>query len=98
LTEDLLVRGGVPQNPDLLDYKMPTSCDVPHLELVLVEVHSEEGVYGARGVGEPPIIPTAPAIANAVYDAVGVRINDLPLTPEKVLRALEHDRKRNLKS
>jgi xanthine dehydrogenase molybdenum-binding subunit len=54
-----------------------------------IETHDVEGPFGAKGVGEPGLVPTAPAIANAVYDAVGVRIRDLPITPEKVLAALK---------
>ncbi len=76
-------------NPHLLDYQIPTALDVPTLESVLVEKPSAHGPFGVKGVGEPPITPTLAAIANAVYDAVGVRINDMPLTPERVLFALK---------
>ena len=75
-------------NPSLLDYRMPTAADVPQIESLIVEVPSEDGPYGARGVGEPPVVPTSAAIANAVFDAVGVRITELPVTPERILRAL----------
>ena len=56
--------------------------------LVRVEHPDPEGPFGAKGVGEPGLVPTAPAIANAVYNAIGVRIRDLPITPEKILKAL----------
>jgi CO/xanthine dehydrogenase Mo-binding subunit len=75
-------------NPGFLDYRMPTALDVPDIETKIVEVPSDDGPYGARGVGEPSIIPAAAAIANAVEDALGVRITEAPITPERVLRAL----------
>ena len=81
-------RNGELLNPNLLDYKIPTALDTPNIGTVLVEAGNPDGPYGAKGVGEPPIIPSAAAIANAVYDAVGVMITDLPITPEKVVRAL----------
>jgi xanthine dehydrogenase molybdenum-binding subunit len=56
---------------------------------IIVETDDPEGPFGAKGIGEPALVPTAPAIANAIYDAVGVRIKDLPMTQEKVLRALK---------
>ncbi len=62
------------------------------LRLVFVETDDEFGPFGAKGVGEPGLVPTAPAIGNAVYNAVGIRIHDLPITPEKVLRALKQKR------
>jgi len=58
------------------------------VEAVIIEDPDPSGPYGAKGIGEPGLVPTAPAIANAIYDAVGVRIKDLPITPEKVLAAL----------
>jgi CO/xanthine dehydrogenase Mo-binding subunit len=61
---------------------------VPEVRVILVEEPDPTGPYGAKGVGEPGIVPTAAAVANAVYDAVGVRVTELPITPEKVLRAL----------
>ncbi|MBI4570679.1 MAG: molybdopterin-dependent oxidoreductase, partial [Chloroflexi bacterium] len=76
------------RNPSLLDYRMPTALDVPNIETRIVEVPSEDGPYGARGVGEPSIIPGAAAVANAIADAIGVRITEAPITPERILRAL----------
>ncbi len=75
-------------NDGFLDYRMPTALDVPNIETHIVEVPSEEGPYGARGVGEPSIIPGAAAIANAVEDAIGVRVTEAPITPERILRAM----------
>jgi CO/xanthine dehydrogenase Mo-binding subunit len=75
-------------NPGFLDYRMPTAMDVPEIETRIVEVPSDDGPYGARGVGEPSIIPAAAAIANAVEDALGVRVSEAPITPERVLRAM----------
>jgi CO/xanthine dehydrogenase Mo-binding subunit len=76
-------------NPSLLDYRIPTALDVPKIEAVIVETEDPEGPFGAKGVGEQPTNPTAAAIANAVYDAIGIRIKSLPLTAEKVLRAIK---------
>ena len=79
---------GTPQTQGFLDYKMPSALDLPEVEAVIVEVPDEEGPFGARGIGEPPILAFAPAVANAIYDAVGVRITSLPITAEKVRQAL----------
>jgi len=68
---------------------MLTAMDVVPIEPVVVEPGDEDGPYGAKGVGEPGLVPTAPAIANAVYNAIGIRITDLPITPEKILTALK---------
>lgn len=79
---------GEPLTAGFLDYKIPTSLDLPNIEPLVVEEADEEGPFGARGVGEPPILAMAPAIANAIYDAVGVRLTSLPITAEKVRQAL----------
>ncbi len=71
-------------NPSLLDYRKLTAADLPNIETIIVEVPSPAGPFGARGVGEPPIIPAPAAIANAVHDATGVRITELPISPERV--------------
>jgi len=81
-------------NPSFLDYKVPTACDMPQIIPILVEVPHKEGPWGAKGIGEMTTVPTPPAIANAIYDAVGVRIKDLPITPEKILRALKQKQER----
>ena len=76
------------RNAGLLDYRMPTAADVPDIESLIVEVPSEDGPYGARGVGEPSITAGGAAIANAIADAIGARVSEIPATPERVLRAL----------
>ena len=84
---------GVLRNPSLLDYRMPTALDLPMLDTVLIEVPASDGPYGARGVGEVPIVPPPGAIANAIYRAVGVRMNQLPMTPEAVFWAIKEKQK-----
>jgi CO/xanthine dehydrogenase Mo-binding subunit len=76
------------RNPSLLDYRQPTAVDIPEIQTVLVEVPSPDGPFGARGVGEPSIIPAPAAIANAIADLTGVRIYETPMNPERVWRAL----------
>ncbi len=75
-------------NGNLLDYRLPTSRDLPPIEAIIVEVPSEEGPYGARIVGEPSIVAGAAAVGNALFDAVGARLTEAPFTPERMLRAL----------
>ncbi len=89
LSEEMQVNHGRVMNANLLDYKVLTAKDKVPIDAVIIEPFEPEGPFGAKGIGEPACVPTAPAIANAVYDAVGVRITDLPLTPEKVLAALK---------
>jgi xanthine dehydrogenase molybdenum-binding subunit len=84
LTEEIKREKGRTLNPDFRDYKVPTSRELRHIAPVIIEGYGSRGPFGAKGVGEPPIIGVAPAIANAVYNAVGVRITDLPLTQEKM--------------
>ena len=93
LGEKMIFDKGVLKNGNFLDYKMPTAKDVPPVQAVIVETDEQAGPFGAKGIGEPGLVPTAPAIANAIYDAVGVRIKDLPITPEKVLKALKEKEK-----
>ncbi len=88
LYEELVVEEGQVLNPNFADYALPTALDMPEIDTIIVETDDPAGPFGAKGMAEPACIPTAPAIANAVYDAVGVRIKDLPITPEKVLKAL----------
>ena len=92
LTEEMKLEKGKVLNPNFLDYKMLTAKDNIPVTPIIVEPGDEDGPYGAKGIGEPGLVPTAPAIANAVYDAVGVWIHDLPITPEKVLSALKEKR------
>jgi CO/xanthine dehydrogenase Mo-binding subunit len=75
-------------NPNLLDYRLPTSRDLPPIETIIVEVPSEEGPFGARIVGEPSIVAGAAAIGNAIDSAVGARLDEVPITPERLLRAM----------
>jgi hypothetical protein len=75
--------------PSLLEYKSLTSLDMPEVEVALIEDPDPNCPYGAKEVGQGPLLPVMPALANAVYDAVGVRIDEVPVTPDKILRALE---------
>ncbi len=77
------------QNPSLLDYRMPTSWDVPMIDTVIVEVPNPGHPYGARGVGEASIVPPLPAISNAIFEAVGVRVPVLPMSPGNIVKALD---------
>ncbi len=82
-------QAGHVRNPNLLDYAIPTIGDMPPVKTVLVEQECEHGPYGAKGVGEPPIIPGAAAVMNAIYDAVGVHVTQIPITSERLLKALK---------
>ena len=75
--------------PSMLEYKSPTTLDMPEVFTELVEHPDPRGPFGAKEVGQGPLLPVVPAVANAVHDAVGVRIDEVPITPEKVLKALE---------
>ena len=75
--------------PSMLEYKSPTTLDMPEVFTELVENPDPRGPFGAKEVGQGPLLPVMPAVANAVYDAVGVRIDEVPITPEKILKALE---------
>ena len=79
---------GQPLNPTLMDYSLPAAPQVPPIEVKLVEVPSSAGPFGAKGVGEPPVIPTAAAIANAIADATGARVTDLPMTAPRIRAAI----------
>ncbi len=89
LEEHVIGQDGLHMGPNLLDYKIPTSLDVPDLVALLVESQDPEGPRGAKEAGEGPLHPSIPAIANAIYDAVGVRVDRLPFSPSRVLAALE---------
>ena len=82
-------RAGLHNAPSLLDYRIPTSLDTPELRSLIVESIDPEGPYGAKEAGEGPLHPSIPAIANAIYDAVGVRMDSLPFSPPRVWRALQ---------
>ncbi len=83
------VRRGMLVGPSLLDYRIPTSMDTPPIQAMIVEKPDDNGPYGAKEAGEGPLHSTIPAIANAIYDAVGIRLFELPFSPNKVLRALQ---------
>ena len=85
-------RAGLHNAPSLLDYRIPTSLDTPELESLIVESIDPEGPYGAKEAGEGPLHPSIPAIANAIYDAIGVRVDRLPFSPPNVWRAIQRAR------
>ncbi len=91
LMEDLVVKDGHIVTESLESYLIPTSMDIPETEIKLLEIPEPFGPFGAVGIGEPSMMGTAPAIANAVSDAIGVRMTQIPLTPERVLAAVEGD-------
>ena len=94
LSEACTFANGKMLNPSFLDYKIFSSLDAPRVEVYLVEHAAEDGPFGAKGIGEPSIIPVPAAVANAVRDAVGVSIFDLPLTAERVLKAIQEKNQR----
>lgn len=97
--ESLNFDNGQPLNPHFVDYILPSFEEIPdEMENLLIETAVKDGPFGARGTGETSITPPSPAVANAVYDAIGVRIHDLPITPEKVLRALREKEEREAQS
>jgi len=89
LTEEVVHKNGENMNANFRDYKLFTAKDAVKIKAPVFETADKDGPFGAKGIGEPGCVPTAPAVANAIYDAVGVRIKDLPITPEKVLAALK---------
>jgi len=89
LMENMAFDNGRNLNPNFVDYVLPTAADMPKVEILIVEEPDPTGPFGAKGLAEPANVPTVPAILNAIYDAVGVRINDLPATPDKVLKAMK---------
>jgi CO/xanthine dehydrogenase Mo-binding subunit len=88
ITEEVVIKDGKILNPSLTTYLMPMAADVPSIENILVQVPTDDGPFGARAVAEPPGFGPPAAIANAIEDAVGVRLKELPLSAEKILRAL----------
>ncbi len=89
LMEEQVFRKGLHRIPSMLEYKSPTTLEMPPVESILVETLDPEGPYGAKECGQGPLLPVIPAVANALFDALGVRIDEIPITPEKVLAALE---------
>lgn len=88
LMEEILWEKEKILNPNFLDYRVPTAADMPEIKTILVETDEPNTPYGVKGIGMPGTIMPSPMLANAIYDAVGVRINQLPITPDKVLSAL----------
>lgn len=93
LFEELILKDGKVLNPSFVDYKIPTAEDMPKMEVYFVETPEETGPFGARGVAEPAMVPAAPATANAIYDAVGIRLNTMPMTAERIYQALQEQAK-----
>lgn len=89
MEEQVFRKSGLHKIPSILEYKSPTTLETPEIETILVETNDPEGPYGAKEAGQGPLLPVIPAVANAVYDAVGVRIHEIPITGDKILRALE---------
>ena len=89
LMEEQVFRKGLHKIPSMLEYKSPTTLETPEIHTILVETDDPEGPFGAKEAGQGPLLPVIPAIANAVYNAVGVRIDEIPITPDKILNALE---------
>ena len=94
LMEEQTFRLGLHRSPSLLDYKSPTALETPIMHTYLVETIDPEGPFGAKEAGQGPLLPVIPAVANAVYNAVGVRIDEVPITPEKVLKAMSDKSRR----
>jgi CO/xanthine dehydrogenase Mo-binding subunit len=92
LMEEVVFNEGKIQNPDLQDYYIPTAMDIPPIESILVESKDPAGPYGAKGIGEPTLIPVAPAIANAIFHAIGIRLTEIPVTAEKLYLAMKKRR------
>lgn len=88
LSEEIVYENGIVRNPGLTDYKMPTAMDAPNIRSFLIESPSKVGPYGAKGVGEPPVIHPPATIANAIAAAVSARVQTLPITAEKIVRTL----------
>jgi 4-hydroxybenzoyl-CoA reductase subunit alpha len=89
LMEAQVFRKGLHKHPSLLEYKSPTTLETPEIHTLLVETDDPEGPFGAKEAGQGPLLPVIPAIANAVYHAIGVRMDQVPITPDMVLRGLE---------
>lgn len=89
LSEEMLYEEGRLITPSFSEYLMPTAMDMPKVECIILESRSGVGPYGAKGIGEPAMTPVAPAIANAVADAIGVRVFEMPITPERIVQALK---------
>ena len=89
LMEEQVFRKGLHKQPSMLEYKSPTTLETPEIHTILVETDDPEGPFGAKEVGQGPLLPVIPAIANAIHHALGIRIDEVPITPDKILKALE---------
>src|SRR5205085_7053918 len=89
LMEEQAFRRGRHKIPSMLDYKSPTTLEMPPVDSILIETLDPEGPYGAKEVGQGPLLPVIPAVANALLDALGVEIDEVPITPEKVMALLD---------
>jgi CO/xanthine dehydrogenase Mo-binding subunit len=93
LFEEMVYEGGQLMNPNLVDYRVPRAADLPgRMECRFVENHDGAGPFGAKGAGEGSLVPVSPAVANALARLAGIRLHELPLTPERVWRALRERR------
>ncbi|NIS61023.1 MAG: molybdopterin-dependent oxidoreductase, partial [Proteobacteria bacterium] len=92
LMEEIRYDGGRVCNADLADYLIPTAKDIPPIHVLFMESNDPIGPYGAKGIGEPSLIPVAAAVANALYDATGIRFTEIPITAERLYRALKEKR------
>jgi 4-hydroxybenzoyl-CoA reductase subunit alpha len=92
LMEEQVFRKNLHKHPSMLDYKSPTTLETPEIHTILVETDDPEGPFGAKEAGQGPLLPVIPAIANAIHHALGVRIDEVPITPDKILKALEEKR------
>ena len=89
LMEEQAFRKGRHKIPSMLDYKSPTTLEMPPVESILVETLDPEGPYGAKEVGQGPLLPVIPAVANALFDALGIHVDEVPITPEKIMAVLD---------
>src|SRR5437879_5417684 len=89
LMEEQVFRKGLHKQPSMLEYKSPTTLETPEIHTILVETDDPEGPFGAKEVGQGPLLPVIPAIANAIHHALWIRIDEVPITPDKILKALE---------
>ncbi|MCR1897732.1 xanthine dehydrogenase family protein molybdopterin-binding subunit [Irregularibacter muris] len=93
LWEEMVLDHGVVKNPSYVDYKIPTAFDIPEMKITMVEIEEPTGPFGARGVAEPAMVACAPSVANAVFDALEVRVETMPLTKERILNAVKQSKK-----
>jgi hypothetical protein len=94
--EAQVFRKGLHKTPSLLDYKSPTTLETPEIHTILVEGDDPEGPFGAKEAGQGPLLPVIPAIANAIYHAVGVRVDEVPITSDMVLKGMDLKRRGKL--